>query len=120
MKDKIKIRRLRRQRRVRNNILGTPDKPRLSVHRSLKHTYAQLIDDISKVTLLSVSTSNKEFKKANSKGSDKKAAQALGKLLAEEASKKGLSKVKFDRGRFIYHGRIKALAESARKHGMVF
>ena len=120
MKDKITIRRQRRQKRVRNNILGTSDMPRLSVHRSLKHIYAQLIDDVSKVTLLSVSTSGREFKKSNSKGNNKKAAEVLGKLLAEEAKKKGFSKVKFDRGRFIYHGRIKTLAESARKNGMVF
>lgn len=120
MEKKAKAGRERRKKRVRRKIFGTSDRPRLSVYRSLKHMYAQLIDDISGHTLLTVSTLNNEFKKMYSRGNNKKAASLLGGLLAREAERIGVKKVKFDRGRFSYHGRIKALADSAREHGMIF
>lgn len=120
MKEKIEKRRERRKRRTRKRIYGTPDRPRLSVYRSLKHMYAQVIDDVSERTILAVSTLHHDFKQRYHRCNNKKAATVLGKLLAEKAKQKGITKVKFDRGRFTYHGRIKALADSAREHGMIF
>lgn len=115
-KIKVKNQRVeRRHRRVRAKISGTGTRPRLSVYRSLSHIYAQIIDDERGVTLLSVKDSEiKDFK-----GKKIDLATAVGKLLAEKAKDKNISQVVFDRGSFKYHGRIKALAESARENGLI-
>jgi large subunit ribosomal protein L18 len=93
-------------------------RPRLSVHRTNKQIYAQIIDDLKGVTLAAASSVDKEA--GLTKGSDKDAAAKVGKLLAERAKKAGVTKVQFDRGRFLYHGRIKAVAEGAREGGLDF
>ena len=110
----------RRHKRVRKKIIGTAEKPRCSVHRSHLNLYVQLIDDLKGATIVSVSTRDKEFKEKSSQGSDCKAAELLGQILSEKAKTKGIQKVVFDRGGYPYHGRIKALAESTRKHGLIF
>lgn len=97
----------------------SPDKLRLSVHRTNKHMYAQIIDDSKSETLVSASTSVKTATDIKS-GGNKEAAAWVGKLLAEEAVKKGITEVVFDRSGFLYHGRIKALAEAAREYGLKF
>ena len=109
----------RRQRirfRIRKSISGTPTKPRLSVFRSNKEIYAQLIDDVNGVTLLSASSREKEV----GKGTNVEVAAAVGKLVAEKALKAGIDTVTFDRGGYLYHGRIKSLAEGARAAGLKF
>jgi len=117
--QKLKHRRQeRRAHRVRNKVQGTPDRPRLSVFRSSKHIYAQLIDDLNGVTLAAASTAGKV---AGVKyGGNVKAASAVGTKLAEAAKAKGISKAAFDRGHYRYHGRVKALADAARKGGLQF
>ena len=109
--------RLKRHGRIRNKISGTADCPRLNVFRSAKHIYAQLIDDVAGVTLASASTLDKDFEGA---GGNKEAARKVGKKLAENAGKKGISQIVFDRGGYIYHGRVKELAEGAREGGLQF
>ena len=109
----------RRQRirfRIRKTISGTATNPRLSVFRSNKEIYAQLIDDVNGVTLLSASSREKEI----GKGTNVEVAAAVGKLVAEKALKAGVETVKFDRGGYLYHGRIKSLAEGARAAGLKF
>ena len=109
----------RRQRirfRIRKSISGTATNPRLSVFRSNKEIYAQLIDDVNGVTLLSASSREKEI----GKGTNVEIATAVGKLVAEKALKAGVETVKFDRGGYLYHGRIKSLAEGARAAGLKF
>jgi large subunit ribosomal protein L18 len=113
-----KVRQLRRRHRVRSKIVGTAERPRLSVYRSSKHVYAQLIDDMSAVTLGAASTGGKASEVKY--GGNIKAAQAIGKKIAEVAKSKGISKVAFDRGHYRYHGRIKALADAAREGGLQF
>lgn len=108
----------RRRFRVRKNIRGTSERPRLSVFRSSKHIYAQIIDDLSGVTLLAVSSSGKEA--GMQYGGNKKAAEQIGTKVAEAAKAKGITKVAFDRGHYKYHGRVKALADAARKAGLQF
>src|SRR5579862_6708147 len=102
-------RQLRRRRHVRRNITGTPERPRLSVFRSSKHIYAQLIDDLTGVTLAAASSASPEVKSGVAYGGNVKAAVAVGKKLAETAKTKGINKAAFDRGHYRYHGRIKAL-----------
>ena len=109
--------RLKRHGRIRNKISGTAACPRLNVFRSAKHIYAQLIDDAAGVTLASASTLDKDFEGA---GGNKDAARKIGKKLAENAAGKGISEVVFDRGGYIYHGRVKELAEGAREGGLKF
>ena len=113
--DKNKTRQ-KRHRRVRNNISGTAERPRLNVFRSNKNIYAQIIDDVAGVTLASASTLDKEI----SGGTKTEAAQAVGKLVAERATEKGIKVVVFDRGGYLYHGRVQALAEAARENGLEF
>ena len=108
--------RAKRHARVRSKISGTPERPRLSVYRSTKHIYAQLIDDVNGVTL--VSASSVEMKLEN--GGNIAAATAVGKEIAERAIAKEIKNVVFDRGGYIYHGRVKALAEAAREGGLKF
>jgi large subunit ribosomal protein L18 len=109
--------RLKRHFRIRNKISGTADCPRLNVFRSSKHIYAQIIDDKSGVTLASASTMNKGFEGV---GSNKEAARKVGKALAEAATAKGIKEVVFDRGGYLYHGRVQELAEGAREGGLQF
>ena len=116
--QKIKHRRqLRRRHHVRKKILGTVERPRLSVFRSSKHIYAQLIDDEHGVTLATVSSVAAE---SLPYGGNKKAAGVVGKKVAEIAKGRGITKVAFDRGHYRYHGRIKALADAAREGGLQF
>jgi large subunit ribosomal protein L18 len=113
-------RRLRRRRHVRRRIVGTPERPRLTVFRSSKHIYAQLIDDLAGRTLAAASSLGEEVHKALPYGGNVKAAQAVGRRLAEVAKEKGIAKAAFDRGHYRYHGRIKALADAAREGGLQF
>lgn len=119
MKDNVK-KRIKRHKRIRRKLFGTKQKPRLCVYRGLANIQAQIIDDLDGVTLVSMSTHDKEVKKKLPYGGNVKAAEILGQLLAEEAKKKGITKVVFDRAGFLYHGRVKTLAESARKNGLKF
>lgn len=109
--------RLKRHRRVRAKVSGTADCPRLNVFRSLQNIYAQLIDDETGVTLASASTVEKEFADY---GGNKSAARKVGLLLAQRAAQKDITKVVFDRGGYIYHGRVQELAEGAREGGLKF
>lgn len=110
-------RRLRVRRTLRKNAAG---RPRLSVHRSSKHIYAQVIDDAAGRTVVSASSLEKELKTQLKSGADKAAAANVGKLLAERAVKAGVKEVVFDRGGYMFHGRIKALADAAREGGLSF
>ena len=112
--------RIRRHARIRKKITGTSERPRLVIHRSHANFYAQLIDDLGGKTLLSGSTAEPKFMEKQKYGGNAKAAALLGEYLAEKAKKAGITKVTFDRGGYIYHGRIKAFAESARKGGLEF
>jgi large subunit ribosomal protein L18 len=111
---------LRRRRHVRRSIVGTPERPRLCVFRSSKHIYAQLIDDLSGVTLVAASSAAKELRAKMLYGGNVKAAAAVGEKLAEAAKGKGIQAAAFDRGHYRYHGRVKALADGARKGGLKF
>lgn len=112
-----KAQRLRRHRRIRGKVSGTPERPRLNVFRSEKHIYAQIIDDVNGVTLCSASTVEKDFEGL---GSNKEAAKKVGMTVAERAKAKGIDTVVFDRGGYIYHGRVAALADGAREGGLQF
>ena len=114
--DKNKTRQ-KRHLRVRNHIIGTPERPRLNVFRSLSNIYAQVIDDVKGVTLVSASTLDKEFE---GYGGNIEAAKAVGKAVAEKAVAAGIKSVVFDRGGYVYHGRVAALAEGAREGGLEF
>lgn len=109
--------RLRRHRRVRGKIQGTSERPRLNVFRSTNNIYAQIIDDIKGITLVSASTLDKEL---NGYGGNKEAARKVGDLVAKRAAEKGIKEVVFDRGGYIFHGRVKELAEGAREGGLKF
>ncbi len=112
---------VRRANRVRRQIKAVANgRPRLSVHRSSKNIYAQIIDDVAGKTLAAASTLDGGLKAELKTGADTAAAAAVGKLVAERATKAGVKEVVFDRGAFIYHGRIKALAEAAREGGLAF
>jgi large subunit ribosomal protein L18 len=112
--------RLKRSRRVRSKIKGTPEKPRLSVFRSNKNIYAQIIDDVTGITLVSASTMDKDLKRKAGDPFNKETAHAVGKTLAERAKTKNIARVVFDRGPYLYHGKVKALAEGAREGGLTF
>jgi len=112
--------RLRKHVRVRRKVKGTLERPRLNVFRSLNHIYAQIIDDIAGTTLVAASTLDPVLKGKVAFGGNKDAAKAVGKLIAEKAKDKGINQVVFDRGGYIYHGRIKELAEAAREAGLEF
>jgi len=110
---------IKRKNRVRRALKTNKDRrPRLSVFRSSKNIYAQVIDDVNGKTLASASTLEKDIRKTN--GSDVEAAKDIGKLIAERALKAGVQKVVFDRSGYLYHGRVKALADSARENGLQF
>ena len=108
--------RLKRHVRVRAKICGTTERPRLAVYRSLNNISAQIIDDVKGVTLVSASSYEKEFET----GGNKEAAKKVGKLVAERAIEKGITEVVFDRGGYLYHGRVSELAEGAREGGLKF
>jgi len=112
--------RLKRKRRIRKKITGTLDRPRLSVFRSARHTYAQIIDDSQGRTLTTASTVDQHAKDAPKFDSKVEAAKFVGKLIGQRALDKGIKKVVFDRNGFLYHGRIKSLSEGAREAGLVF
>ena len=110
--------RLKRHKRVRAKISGTPERPRLNVFRSAKHIYAQIIDDVAGNTLVSASSLDKEIE--GNGGNKTEAAGKVGKSIASKALEKGISEVVFDRSGYIYHGRVKELAEAAREGGLKF
>ena len=112
--------RLRRHARVRKKISGTADTPRMSVFRSLKHIYVQIIDDVKGVTLCSASTDQKDVAAAVADMSKTEAAKYVGKTVAERAKKVGVNNVEFDRGGYIYTGRVQAVADGAREAGLNF
>ncbi|CCK81624.1 50S ribosomal protein L18 [Desulfobacula toluolica] len=114
------ISRLKRKKRIRKNILGNQDRPRLSVFRSSKHIYAQIIDDTDRITLVSASTLDKEFNENKAEGKKAEIAKAIGILIGKRALDKGITKVVLDRNGFLYHGRIKALSDGAREAGLIF
>lgn len=109
--------RIKRHLRVRNKISGTPERPRLNVFRSAKHIYAQLIDDVNGVTLVSASSLEKGFE---GNGGNKEGAKMVGELIAKKAVEKGIENVVFDRSGYLYHGRVMELAEGARECGLKF
>ena len=119
--SKMKVTNARRQKRVRLAIRRTANgRPRLSVFRSSKHIYAQVIDDLKGETLASASSLEKDLRAKGDTGANIDAAKEVGKLLAERAVKNGVKEVVFDRGRYLYHGRVKALADAAREGGLEF
>ena len=112
-----KAQRIKRHKRVRAKVSGTPKRPRLNVFRSEKNIYAQIIDDVAGNTLVAASSLDKAIE---GNGSNKAAARAVGKLIAERAKAKGIDTVVFDRGGYLYHGRVAELAEGAREGGLEF
>ena len=116
-KDDKKKLRSKRHLRVRRKISGTNERPRLAVYRSAKNIYAQIIDDVKGTTLVSASSVDKDFQGV---GSNKEAAKVVGQTIAKRAIEKGIKEVVFDRGGYIYHGRVQNLAEGAREAGLEF
>lgn len=112
--------RLKRHKRARKNLVGTPEKPRLCVFRSNKNISAQIIDDVDGVTLVAASSLDKELKGELANGGNKEAAKKVGEAIGKKALDKGIETVCFDRGGLIYHGRIKELADGAREAGLKF
>ncbi|MFZ2493030.1 MAG: 50S ribosomal protein L18 [Thermoanaerobaculia bacterium] len=118
--DRAKHRVVSRERireRIRHKVRGTAERPRLAVFKSLKHFYVQVIDDASGQTIAAASTMDKD---ASAKGSSSASAKAVGQLIAQKAKDKGVTRVVFDRGGYLYHGNIKALADAARENGLEF
>ena len=120
MKNRKKLARLKRKKRVRSHLKGTLEKPRLNVFRSLKHIYAQAIVDTTGETLASASTLSPELKGNLRYPGNVEAAKKVGELIAKKCLEKGIQKVVFDRNGYLYHGRVKALAEAARTSGLIF
>jgi large subunit ribosomal protein L18 len=123
LRKKTKAKQARRERahrRIRGSVTGTAARPRLAVFKSLKYIYAQVIDDRAGVTLASASSLEPTFRSGKSAGSNKEAAKLVGAAVAERALGKGVKQVVFDRGGYVYHGRIKELAEAAREKGLDF
>ena len=112
--------RLQRHKRVRRKVFGTPQRPRLCVFRSSNNRYAQIIDDTNRVTLVAASSLDEAVKGAVNHTGNKEAAKMVGEMVAKKAVEKGITEVVFDRGGYIYHGRIKELAEGAREAGLKF
>ncbi len=117
--DKNKLRR-KKHMRIRNKITGTPERPRLNVYKSSKNIYAQIIDDSKGVTIVSASTVESAIKGSVKSGGNIEAAKEVGKLIAQRAVEKGLKLIVFDRGGYVYHGRVKELADAARAEGLEF
>lgn len=112
--------RKKRHKRIRKKVVGTQERLRLSVYRSLNHIYAQIIDDVKGVTLISASSIDSSIKELDHHKGNIATAKEVGGLLAKSALEKGIKKIVFDRGGYLYHGRVKALAESAREAGLEF
>jgi large subunit ribosomal protein L18 len=112
--------RVRRKKRVRKRVKGTPERPRLSVFRSLRHTYAQIIVDTTGQTLVSASTLSREIRGALIRTDNTEAAKKVGELIARKSIERGIKTVVFDRDGYLYHGRVKALATAARESGLIF
>jgi large subunit ribosomal protein L18 len=119
-RDSRNDKRLARHRRVRKNLSGTPEKPRMCVFRSLNNISVQVIDDMSGFTLAAASTLDKDIKAKSAYGGNKAAAKLVGEAIAKKALEKGIVEVAFDRGGFLYHGRVKELADGARAAGLKF
>lgn len=115
-----KRKRFKRKQRIRRKIIGTTECPRLSIFRSLRHCYAQLIDDSKNKTILGVSTLSKDLKGVSGKSGNIEAAKKVGEVIAQKALEMNITRAVFDRNGYLYHGRVKALAESARKIGLKF
>ena len=120
MLDTREQKRIARHSRIRKKVLGLPGQPRLCVHRSLNHMQAQVVDDIAGKVLFGLSTLDKGLRSKIKNGGNITAASLLGEALAQKAKAKGIKKVSFDRGGYLYHGRVKAFAEGARKGGLEF
>jgi len=118
--NKKRVARLKRKRRVRKSLFGTEERPRLSVFRSGKHMYVQIVDDIRGHTLVSASTLHQDIRQQLPAGGKVGAAKLVGKMVAQRAMEKGVSKVVFDRNGFLYHGRVRAVATGAREQGLDF
>lgn len=116
-KPNTEAKRIHRHKRVRGKISGTAEMPRLSIYRSTNHIYAQIIDDVKGVTLCSASSLDKDIK---AKGGNKEGAKLVGQMIAKVALEKGIETVVFDRGGYLYHGRVKEVAEGAREGGLKF
>jgi large subunit ribosomal protein L18 len=112
--------RLKRKVRIRKTIFGTSERPRLSVFRSARHMYAQIVDDTAGATVVAASSMDKTFKEQPKFESKRAAAEFIGQLVAQRALEKGIKQVVFDRNGFLYHGRVKALSDGARKAGLDF
>jgi len=113
--------RLRRKKSIRKKVTGTLEKPRLSIFKTSRHTYAQIIDDTNSRTMVEASSLAKDIRlKIQGRGGNKEGAKIIGEFIAKRASEKGIKKVVFDRNGFLYHGRVEALAEAAREHGLSF
>ncbi|MGE3541734.1 MAG: 50S ribosomal protein L18 [Candidatus Tectimicrobiota bacterium] len=119
LQDKGQARKIR-QRRVRRKVQGTPERPRLSVFRSAKHIYAQIIDDTTNRVLVAASSLSKDFRASGQSGGNVSGASLVGQIVAEKALASGLRRVVFDRNGFLYHGRVKAVALGAREKGLEF
>jgi large subunit ribosomal protein L18 len=120
LKDEKKLARSKRKTRVRGRVKGSSERPRLNVFRSLNHIYAQAIEDTTGKTLVSASTMSPELKGSFRCGGNVEAAKKVGELIAKKCLEKGIQKVVFDRNGYLYHGRVKALAEAARASGLIF
>ena len=112
--------RVDRHNKIRNKIVGTPERPRLNVYRSSKHIYAQIIDDVTGTTIASASTKDKETVAQVAELTKVDAAKVVGAVVAKRAVEKGIKSVVFDRGGYLYHGRVKSLADGARENGLEF
>lgn len=115
-----KLTRVKRHMRIRRRLIGSQERPRLCIYRSNKHIYCQIVDDSTAKTLVCASTLDPELRSKLSKTWDRESAKSVGTLVAKRAKEKGISKVVFDRGGYIYHGRIAAVAEAARESGLDF
>jgi large subunit ribosomal protein L18 len=118
MKDRRRLARERRQQRVRKNVRGDDQRPRLSVYRSERHIYGQVISDAAGRTLVAASTLSRELRDTLRRTTDREAAKQVGLLIAKRCQERGISKVVFDRNGFVYHGRVKAVADGAREGGL--
>ncbi len=114
------LKRMERHYKIRNRIAGTPERPRLNIYRSAKHIYAQVIDDATGVTLVSASTMDKELRDKVAELTKSDAAKLVGQTVGQRAKEKGINAVVFDRGGYLYHGRVKVLADGARESGLEF
>jgi len=120
IKNIKKLKRTKRHKRIRKKVIGTSEKPRLSIYRSLKGLHVQFVDDISHKTIVGMSTCRKDIKKLLKNSANVEAAKKFAELVAVEISKKGIERIVFDRGGYCYHGRIKAFADSLREKGIKF